>query len=97
MPKLVGDRDQDAAQFKATSPLEQTTRIKQPLLMAYGGADVRVPPVHGEKMRDALKARIRQVEWLEYADEEYGCNTLETTLDFWSRVERLLGRNIGTP
>ena len=97
MPKLVGDRDQDAAQFKATSPLEQAARIEQPLLMACGGADVRVPLVQGEKMRDALKARNRQGDWVEYADEEHGWNTLEPTLDFWSRVERFLDRNIGTP
>lgn len=48
-------------------------------------------------MRDALKATNRQVEWVEYADEEHGWNTLETTLGFWSRVKRFLDRNIGTP
>lgn len=49
MPKLVGDRDKDAAQFKATSPLEQAARIKRPPLMAYGGADVRVPLVQARR------------------------------------------------
>src|SRR5262249_13673223 len=48
-PKLIGDPEKDAAQLKATSPLEQAARIKQPLLLAYGDIDERVPKVHGEK------------------------------------------------
>ena len=38
--------------------LQQAARIQQPLLMAYGEWDQRVPLVHGEKMRDALKALV---------------------------------------
>lgn len=43
MPVRIGEKVKDAAQLKATSPIEQAARINQPLLMAYGGNDVRVP------------------------------------------------------
>jgi dipeptidyl aminopeptidase/acylaminoacyl peptidase len=72
MPTLIGDRVKDAAQLKATSPLVNAARIKQPLLMAHGGYDVRVPIVHGEKFRDAVKAHNPQVEWVVYPDEGHG-------------------------
>lgn len=56
MPRMIGDPAKDAAQLRATSPLAQAARIKQPVMMAYGVEDRRVPLPHGTKMRDALKA-----------------------------------------
>lgn len=95
MPVLVGDREKDAAQLKATSPLAQAHRLKQPLLMAYGGEDRRVPYKHGTAFRDAVQEVNPAVEWVVYPNEGHGWRYLETNLDFWSRVERLLDRQIG--
>lgn len=97
MRQMIGDPIEDAALLKSSSPLANAGRIAQPLLMAYGGADVRVPLVHGEKMRDALKAHNAQVEWVVYPDEGHGWNKVETKVDFWGRVERFLERHIGQP
>jgi dipeptidyl aminopeptidase/acylaminoacyl peptidase len=94
MLRMIGDQTADAAQLKATSPLQQAARIKQPVLMAYGEWDQRVPQIHGEKMRDALKAHNPQVEWVVYEKEGHGWSKVETRLDFWSRVERFLARNL---
>jgi len=95
MPALVGDPVKDAAQFAATSPLKQAARITQPLLLAYGGADLRVPLYHGRKFYDAVKRSNKDVEWVEYEDEAHGWTLLETRLDFWGRVEKFLQRQIG--
>jgi dipeptidyl aminopeptidase/acylaminoacyl peptidase len=95
MPKLIGDREKDAAQLKATSPLEQAARLKQPLLMAYGGFDVRVPIEHGTRLRDALRTAGNNVEWIEYRDEGHGWRKSATDVDFWGRVEKFLAENIG--
>ncbi|MES2126100.1 MAG: alpha/beta fold hydrolase [Pseudomonadota bacterium] len=95
MPLLVGDRVADAAQFKATSPLAQAARIKQPLLLAYGGADVRVPIIHGTRFYDAVKATNPNVEWIEYEKEGHGWYLPATNVDFWTRVEKFLDRQIG--
>ncbi|PFH10535.1 dipeptidyl aminopeptidase/acylaminoacyl peptidase [Collimonas sp. PA-H2] len=95
MPLLVGDQEKDAAQLKATSPLTNATRIKQPLLLAYGGSDERVPLVHGTKFRDAVKATNPNVEWVEYPEEGHGWRLEKNNVDFWSRVEKFLDKNLG--
>jgi dienelactone hydrolase len=97
MPLLVGDQEKDAAQLKATSPLENAARIKQPLLLAYGGSDKRVPIIHGSKFRDAVKATNPNVEWIEYPEEGHGWRLQKNNVDFWSRVEKFLGQQIGKP
>ena len=97
MPVLVGDVEKDAAQFKATSPLEQAARVTQPLLLAYGGADKRVPLYHGRKFYEAVKLTNPNVEWVVYPDEGHGWQSLTTNIDFWTRVEKFLDRNIGKP
>ena len=95
MPQMIGDPVADAARFKATSPLQQAARITQPLLLAYGGADRRVPLVHGEKFHAAVKKNNPNVEWVLYPDEGHGWALPETRIDFWKRVEKFLERNIG--
>jgi dipeptidyl aminopeptidase/acylaminoacyl peptidase len=96
MPDLVGDQVKDAAQLKATSPIQQAARIKAPLLLAYGGNDRRVPLYHGRKFLDAVKPHNPQVEWIEYQDEGHGWRLARNRIDFWSRVEKFLDKNIGS-
>ena len=95
MPVLVGDQVKDAAQLKATSPIEQAARITQPLLLAYGGVDRRVPIYHGTKFRDAVSRTNKQVEWVSYQDEGHGWSMPQTRIDFWGRVEKFLDKHIG--
>jgi dipeptidyl aminopeptidase/acylaminoacyl peptidase len=95
MPLLIGNPIADAVQFKATSPVEQAARIRQPLLLAYGGADQRVPLVHGQKFYDAVKVGNPNVEWVVYPEEGHGWAKPENKIDFWSRVEKFLDKNIG--
>ncbi len=95
MPLLIGDPIEDAAQLKATSPLQQEARITQPLLMAYGGADRRVPMFHGKVLYDKLKMHNPNVEWIFYSKEGHGWKLVKTNVDFWSRVEKFLQKNLG--
>lgn len=95
MPLLLGDPVTDAVRYKATSPLQQAARITQPLLMAYGGRDVRVPVYHGRKLYDAVKATNPAVEMVVYDDEAHGWRLLKNRVDFWGRVEKFLDQNIG--
>ncbi len=92
---LIGDPVKDAEQFKRTSPIARAAEIKQPVLMAYGGLDVRVPRINGDKMRDALKAAHNEhVEYVIYAEEGHGWALLKNNLDFWNRVEKFLAANL---
>ncbi|MGX9221459.1 alpha/beta fold hydrolase [Massilia varians] len=95
MPHMVGDRVKDAAQLKATSPIEQAARITQPVLLAYGGVDQRVPINHGTRFRDAVMKTNKNVEWVEYPEEGHGWSLPKNQVDFWGRVERFLDRHIG--
>jgi dipeptidyl aminopeptidase/acylaminoacyl peptidase len=95
MPTLIGDQVKDAAQLKATSPIQQAAKITQPLLLAYGAVDRRVPLYHGNKFREAVAAHNKQVEWVVYQDEGHGWTRPQTRFDFWTRVEKFLGRHIG--
>lgn len=97
MPVLIGDRIKDAVQIKATSPVNIADRIKQPLLLAYGGADRRVPIAHGKEFRDAVRPYNDKMEWVEYLEEGHGWYLVKNRLDFWTRVEKFLQTNIGTP
>lgn len=97
MPVLVGDPVADAVQFEQTSPLKQAARIRQPLLLAYGGADRRVPSYHGRKFYKAVKSTNPDVEWVLYDEEGHGWSLPRNRIDFWGRVEKFLGRHIGKP
>lgn len=95
MPLLIGDPDKDKEQLTATSPLAQAARIRKPLLLAYGGADRRVPIVHGTRFKQAVEKTNPDVEWVEYLEEGHGWFLVKNRIDFWSRVEKFLERNIG--
>jgi dienelactone hydrolase len=94
MPTLIGDREKDAAQLAATSPLKQAAKIKQPILMAYGGSDWRVPIDHGMRFRDAVSVHNKDIEWVAYPDEGHGFLLVKNKVDFWQRVEKFLARHL---
>lgn len=94
VPKLLGDRTLDAVDLKENSPLTHAINIKQPLLLAYGDKDKRVPLVHGEKFRRAVQAVNSQVEWVVYPDEGHGWRLPANNVDFWNRVARFLDKNL---
>ena len=94
LPTLVADRQADVEQIRATSPLRQAARLTQPLLLAYGAKDRRVPIEHGMRLRDALRPVNAKVEWVEYRTEGHGWFLLDNDVDFWTRVERFLAREL---
>ena len=94
MPQLIGDRQKDAAQLEATSPVKLAARIKNPLLMGYGGADRRVPIEHGRRMFDAVKGHNPGAEFVLYDKEGHGWALPATEADWWGRVENFLARHL---
>ena len=96
MPEKIGDPVKDAAQFKSTSPIQQAARITQPLILAYGGVDQRVPLNHGTAFRDAVMRTNQNVEWIMYPEEGHGWSLEKNRLDFWGRVEKFLDLHIGS-
>ncbi|MCV2371078.1 S9 family peptidase [Roseateles oligotrophus] len=94
LPELVGDVQKDAAMLTANSPLAQAKRIQAPLLLAFGESDKRVPLVHGERLRAALKEAGRPPEWVTYDNEGHSWRKVDTHIDFARRVEKFLGQHL---
>ncbi|MBA3058985.1 MAG: prolyl oligopeptidase family serine peptidase [Gammaproteobacteria bacterium] len=94
LPQLVGDVVKDADMLTANSPLAQFKRIKAPLLLAFGESDLRVPLVHGERLRAALHEAGRPPEWVTYSDEGHSWRLVSTNVDFARRVEIFLGQHL---
>lgn len=92
--RLIGDPERDAEQFRRTSPLLRASELKQPLLMAHGAQDRRVPPEHARKFADALKASNPDVTYLMYNNEGHGWRHDENNIDFWGKVETFLDKNL---
>jgi len=97
LPTLVGDRQADAEQLQATSPLQQAARIRAPLLLAFGGKDRRVPLEHGTRLREALAKTNDKLEYVVYPDEGHGFFKPANRHDFWGRVDRFLARELAAP
>ena len=95
MPVLIGDPVKDAKQLHDTSPVNLADRVHQPLLMAYGGSDRRVPIEHGREFYNAVSKTNSKVEWIDYPEEGHGWYLLKNNVDFWTRVEKFLDANIG--
>ena len=88
--EMIGDPDKLRDQFIATSPSKQADKIKAPVFMAYGEKDYRVPPVHGEEMRDGLKKLGKVVEYMELEKEEHGFAMEETRYRVYGAIETFL-------
>ena len=94
MPMMIGDPVKDADLLKAAAPVERAAEIKIPLLMAFGSNDRRVPLAHGSRMRAALKAAGNDPEYVVYDGEGHGWLKVENRIDFWTRVEKFLAKNL---
>jgi acetyl esterase/lipase len=94
MKTLLGDPKANADIFKANSPLANADRLTQPLLLAHGNQDRRVPIVHGTAFRDAVSKTNKQVEWVQYVDEWHGLHHEKNRIDFWMRTELFLEQNL---
>lgn len=95
LPVTVGDRVKDAAQLAATSPLKLAARIRQPLLLAHGGLDSRVPIEQANALHSALESAHAPVTWVYYPEEGHGLYIQKDRYDFYRRLEAFLAANDG--
>ncbi len=93
--KMHGDPKHDAEYLKNASALENSSRIKAPVLMAYGSEDVRVPLIHGEKMRDKLIKQGTPVQWVVFNGEGHGWVKNENRIRWGEMVLKFISDNIG--
>jgi dipeptidyl aminopeptidase/acylaminoacyl peptidase len=94
LPILLGDPDADKQMLKDTSPVNLVAKLTQPLLIAHGKLDPRVPIRHGAKFYDAVSSNNKNVEWVVYPDEGHGWYLEADDFDFWGRAEKFLAKNL---
>jgi dipeptidyl aminopeptidase/acylaminoacyl peptidase len=94
LPILVGDKVKDAEKIAANSPVNNVHLITQPVLLAYGEKDRRVPIKHGEIFLNAIKKTNNHVEWIEYPEEGHGWSLVKNRVDFWNKVDVFLEKNL---
>jgi dipeptidyl aminopeptidase/acylaminoacyl peptidase len=92
---MHGDPKTDDAYFQKASAIENANRIKAPVLMAYGSEDIRVPLIHGEKMRDKLLKQGNTVEWMVMTGEGHGWNKEANDVKFGESVMAFIDKYIG--
>jgi dipeptidyl aminopeptidase/acylaminoacyl peptidase len=91
--KVLGTDDKVLAQ---RSPINQIDRIKADVMLIVGGEDKRVPPVHGENLRNALLKRGKNVEWLYQPSEGHGFYLEKNRTDMLEKLIAFLDKNIGS-
>ena len=94
LPVLVGDVKADAAMLAANNPVLLASKMKAPVLLAYGDADERVPVTHGKRMRSALIAAGNPPEWIVYPQEAHGWFNPDNQIDFAKRMAAFLAKNL---
>ena len=93
--RRIGEIGKDDKRLNDTSPVNLASRIKIPVLMAYGGADIRVVPEHGTRMRAALEKAGNTPQWIIVNDEGHGYRKLENQVMVYGAFEKFLDKNIG--
>ncbi len=92
---MVGDPSVDQAMMEANSPRLQADKIKAPVLFIHGGQDQRVPIVHAESMRDALRRLDKPYEWLVFPEEGHGWVKESNWVTYLNAVEKFLAKHLG--
>lgn len=77
------------------SPSLKAHKIKAEVLLGAGREDDTAPPIHTERMRDAILKAGGSVDTVIYEGEGHGNYFLKNQIDWANRVLDLLDRNIG--
>ncbi|RFP15899.1 MULTISPECIES: S9 family peptidase [unclassified Duganella] len=91
----IGDARSNKERFDEVSPLKHADRIKAPVLIMHGKDDVRVPIAHGEKMKNALEAQHKEVQWLTFEEEGHGLQYVRNEVIYYNTLLEFFDKYIG--
>jgi dipeptidyl aminopeptidase/acylaminoacyl peptidase len=94
--QLVGPLPDAADAYRARSPITHAARIRTPLLVLQGDADVVVGRAQVDRFVDVVRAAGGTVEYHVYAGEGHGWSRPHTVVDALARTDDFLSRNLGT-
>jgi dipeptidyl aminopeptidase/acylaminoacyl peptidase len=90
-----GDPDKDAAFLASISPLEDASKIVDPLFVYAGANDPRVPRDESDQVVSALRARKVPVEYMVAENEGHSLMRKENLVEFLARSARFLEKHAG--
>jgi dipeptidyl aminopeptidase/acylaminoacyl peptidase len=95
-PHMIGDADNDRAMLIERSPARNAEKIVSPVLMFYGGEDLRVPIDHGTRMLDAIRRTGRgdAVHMEVFSKEGHGLSKLENRVKMYTMIEAFLRESL---
>jgi dipeptidyl aminopeptidase/acylaminoacyl peptidase len=91
---LIG-RDGDSERLDATSPARNAYRIKCPVLLLHGSADITVRVEQSEVMDSALRSAGKNVEFIKLDGETHFMEASATRIRVLTELEKFLKANIG--
>jgi dipeptidyl aminopeptidase/acylaminoacyl peptidase len=94
MRTTIGDPDTDAELFRKNSPVHRAAELTQPLLLAHGADDRRVPLQQASRFFGAVKEGNPKTRLIVYDNEGHGWRRQDTRLAFWQEVESFLDTNL---
>lgn len=92
--RLIGDPRADKEMMTRSSPALNGDKVKIPVFLAMGGADVRVPEVHGAAFYNAVTKAGGKIEYKVYNGEAHGFNKDANVFDFYGRVEKFFAEHL---
>jgi dipeptidyl aminopeptidase/acylaminoacyl peptidase len=84
--RLIGTHEEDPNFMKAHSPVFNADKIAAPVFIAHGALDLTVPISDATRMRDALKANGKTVEYLARDDESQGFSHENNRIELFSQI-----------
>lgn len=94
--RLVGQSEANKTALRDNSPVHMAAKIKAPVFMYAGAADIRTPPEQTRAMASALeRAGNPPKAVLMKADEGHGFGRVENNVDLYKRMLEFLDENIG--
>ena len=91
--KMVLGEDKD--DLWSRSPVAHLDKLKAAVMLIVGGADIRVPPVQGENLHNALLQRKIDHEWLYERTEGHGFYTEAHVTQMYEKIVAFLDAHIG--
>ncbi len=92
----LGSPDQNAELYRRTAPIERLDRLRRPLMVLHGTADVNVPFLESVRLIDVATRLGKSVEFMMYPGEFHYFQREHVLRDAWHRAERFFDRHLGT-
>ncbi|MBA3269947.1 MAG: S9 family peptidase, partial [Acidobacteria bacterium] len=92
----IGTPDQNPAVYAMASPVSKIDRLRTPLLVLHGTADVNVPYLHSVRLIDEAlkKGKSHLVEFMTYPGEFHYFTREHVLRDAWRRVDDFFDKHL---